>query len=381
MSYAIGSLFTGYGGLDIGVTTALDTPTRVAWTCDNNPDAAKIITRHHPDTPNLGDITTIDWATVEPVDVITGGSPCQDLSAAGRRAGMTTGTRSNLWVAMREAIATLRPRLVVWENVRGAYSAPADSGVEPCPGCVGDRPGVSMRALGRVLGDLSELGYDAVWHGLRAADVGAPHARLRVFVVAYPAGDPWRLAHRNDASTPDPASRRRHAHDPDLRGLPVTHTGGHDILPTPTARDYKGHNQRGDTSCLTGALLPTPRATDGTNGGPNQRGSSGDLMLPSAVHQLLPTAIANTTQWGTYAPAIEHWQNVTGHPVPPPTETGPKGGQRLSPRFVEWMMGLPPGHVTDTPITWNAQLRALGNGVVPQQAAEAVRYALSWCVS
>lgn len=408
MSCTIGSLFTGYGGLDMGVAAALG-ESRVAWTSDIDKGACKAIAHHHPDTPNLGDITTIDWATVEPVDVITGGSPCQDLSAAGQRAGMTTGTRSNLWVAMREAIAILQPRLVVWENVRGAYSAPADSGVEPCPGCVGDRPGVSMRALGRVLGDLSELGYDAVWHGLRAADVGAPHARFRVFVVAYPAGDPWRLAHRNDASTPDPASRRRREHDPDLRGLPVTHTGGHE-----------------------------PRATDGTNGGPNQRGSSGDLMLPSAVHQLLPTptasqfpsnkslspgaterpalsainqllptpsvadatgghatrsgthgtggpdlrtAIANTTQWGTYAPAIEHWQNVTGHPVPPPTEPAPKGGQRLSPRFVEWMMGLPPGHVTNTPITRNAQLRALGNGVVPQQAAEAVRYALSWCVS
>jgi DNA (cytosine-5)-methyltransferase 1 len=397
VSCTIGSLFTGYGGLDMGVAAALG-ESRVAWTSDIDKGACKAIAHHHPDTPNLGDITTIDWATVEPVDVITGGSPCQDLSAAGQRAGMTTGTRSNLWVAMREAIAILRPRLVVWENVRGAYSAPADSGVEPCPGCVGDRPGVSMRALGRVLGDLSELGYDAVWHGLRAADVGAPHARFRVFVVAYPQGSPWRLAHRNDASTPDPTSRRRREHDPDLRGLPVTHTDGHDILPTPTARDDKGHNQRGDTSCLTGALLPTPRATDGTNGGPNQRGSSGDLMLPSAVHQLLPTptasqfpsnkslspgaterpalgainqllptpsvadatgghatrsgthgtggpdlrtAIANTTQWGTYAPAIEHWQNVTGHPVPPPTETGPQGAQRLSPRFVEWMMGYP----------------------------------------
>jgi len=447
VSCTIGSLFTGYGGLDMGVAAALG-ESRVAWTSDIDKGACKAIAHHHPDTPNLGDITTIDWATVEPVDVITGGSPCQDLSAAGQRAGMTTGTRSNLWVAMREAIAILRPRLVVWENVRGAYSAPADSGVEPCPGCVGDRPGVSMRALGRVLGDLSELGYDAVWHGLRAADVGAPHARFRVFVVAYPAGDPWRLAHRNDASTPDPTSRRRREHDPDLRGLPVTHTDDH------------------NGASLTGALLPTPRATDGTNGGPNQRGSSGDLMLPSAVHQLLPTptasqfpsnkslspgaterpalsainqllptpsvadatgghatrsgnrkhelllpgvakqplptptasdtngagthgtggpdlrtTIANTTQWGTYAPAIEHWQNVTGHPVPPPTEPAPKGGQRLSPRFVEWMMGLPPGHVTNTPITRNAQLRALGNGVVPQQAAEAVRYALSWCVS
>jgi len=221
-----------------------------------------------------------------------------------------------------------------------------------------------MRALGRVLGDLSELGYDAVWHGLRAADVGAPHARFRVFVVACPAGDPWRLAHRNDASTPDPASRRRREHDPDLRGLPVTHTDDHDILPTPTARDDKGHNQRGDG--VAKQPLPTPTASD-TNGAGTHGTGGPDLR----------TAIANTTQWGTYAPAIEHWQNVTGHPVPPPTETGPEGGQRLSPRFVEWMMGLPPGHVTDTPITRNAQLRALGNGVVPQQAAEAVRFALT----
>lgn len=432
MSCTIGSLFTGYGGLDMGVAAALG-ESRVAWTSDIDKGACKAIAHHHPDAPNLGDITTIDWATVEPVDVITGGSPCQDLSAAGRRAGMTTGTRSNLWVAMREAIAILQPRLVVWENVRGAYSAPADSGVEPCPGCVGDRPGVSMRALGRVLGDLSELRYDAVWHGLRAADVGAPHARFRVFVVAYPAGDPWRLAHRNDASTPDPTSRRRREHDPDLRGLPVTHTDDHNgasltgaLLPTPTARDDKGHNQRGDTSCLTGALLPTPRATDGTNGGPNQRGSSGDLMLPSAVHQLLPTPTASQfpsnkslspgaterpalsainqllptplaqrttprggpnfhelvhgiTPWGRYSEAITHWERILGRPAPEPLTTSIKTGRpQLSALLVEWMMGLPAGHVTDIPNTSRVeQLKLLGNGVVPQQAAEAVRFALT----
>ncbi len=354
MTLRIGSLFTGYGGLDDGVRRAVGGT--VAWVSDIDPGACKILAHHHPDTPNLGDITGIDWSTVEPVDVLTGGFPCQDVSIAGRRAGIRPGTRSGLWEHFAYAIDQLRPRLVVIENVRGLLSTTAHSDVEPCPLCVGDDTDGALRALGAVLGDLADIRYDTVWHGLRAADVGAPHARFRVFVVAYPAGDPWRLAHRNDASTPDPASRRRREHDPDLRGLPVTHTGDH------------------NGASLTGALLPTPRATDGTNGGPNQRGSSGDLMLPSAVHQLLPTR-------GTYAPAIEHWQNVTGHPVPPPTETGPKGGQRLSPRFVEWMMGLPPGHVTDTPITRNAQLRALGNGVVPQQAAEAVRYALSWCVS
>lgn len=115
---------------------------------------------------------------------------CQDLSTAGRRAGMTDGTRSNLWVAMRDAIAALQPTYVVWENVRGALSAPASSVLEHCPGCMGDsrHRGPDLRALGRVLGDLAELGFDAEWHSLRAADVGACHGRFRVFVLAHAVG-------------------------------------------------------------------------------------------------------------------------------------------------------------------------------------------------
>src|SRR5690242_10955090 len=95
---------------------------------------------------------------------------------------------------MCDAIETIRPRLVVWENVRGAFSAEADSAVEPCPICVGDGGRVTLRALGRVLGDLAELGYDARWYGLRAADVGAAHGRFRVFLFATPAdavGSGW----------------------------------------------------------------------------------------------------------------------------------------------------------------------------------------------
>jgi DNA (cytosine-5)-methyltransferase 1 len=78
------------------------------------------------------------------------------------------------------------------------------------------------------------------------------------------------------------------------------------------------------------ALLPTPRHTDGTKGGPNQRGSAGDLMLPSAVQ---------AERWGAFAPAIARWEQVCG-PAPDPTErsSGKRGGQRLAPRFVEWMM-------------------------------------------
>lgn len=111
---------------------------------------------------------------------------CQDVSLAGRRAGMTEGTRSNLWGAMREGIAQLKPAFVAWENVRGVTSATAVSEMESEPGCVGGGDaGPVLRALGRVLGDLADLGFDAEWRGVQASDVGAPHRRLRIFVLAW----------------------------------------------------------------------------------------------------------------------------------------------------------------------------------------------------
>jgi DNA (cytosine-5)-methyltransferase 1 len=183
--------------------------------------------------------------------------------------------------------------------------------------------------------------------------------------------------------------------------------------------------------------MPTPRATDGTKGGPNQRGSSGDLMLPSAV-ALLPTPDANADKyringdsqqskslagmarreeisparhsrphicdsgigyhpdrrwpcntlallsenhalrWGDYAAAIARWEHVLGRPAPAPTQTSAKGNPQLSPAFVEWLMGLPAGWVTDVPgITRNEALKALGNGVVWQQAEAAIRFLLT----
>ena len=183
----IGSLFSGYGGLDLAVTQAFPGAT-VAWHCEFDEAPSTILKHHYPNVPNLHDVTQVDWKNVEPVDIITGGSPCQDLSTAGRRAGMTEGTRSNLWVNMLEAIAIMKPRLVVWENVQGALSAEAYSAsdVEPGQGLLGGGDG-HLRALGRVLGDLTEIGYDARWTTVRASDIGAPHRRARVFLIAYPA--------------------------------------------------------------------------------------------------------------------------------------------------------------------------------------------------
>lgn len=422
MSARIGSLFSGYGGLDLAVQSVYDA--EHAWFCEFDDAPSKILAHHWPDVPNHRDVTTVNWSTVEPVDILTGGFPCQDVSVAGRRAGMTDGTRSGLWSHMAHAIDVLRPQLVVIENVGGLFSANATSVMESHPLCLGDggtgSDTVLLRAVDAVLSTLSELGYDAEWTALRASDVGAAHGRLRVFITAHPAPDSSGGGSGRWATLPLASG-----------------TGGADVAPVrPDDRPHApGSAPR---------LMPTPRATDGTKGGPNQRGSSGDLMLPSAVAQLLPTpvsqpsgnspeehlrkkpgrdivtdlsiiaenglfetggrliptpSVADATggherrggargdelllkgmakeghlnRFGPYAAVIDRWARVIGRPAPDPTEPG-KNRPRLSSKFVEWLMGLDDGHVTDVGLTRNQQLKALGNGVVPLQCEAALRH-------
>jgi DNA (cytosine-5)-methyltransferase 1 len=186
----IGSLFSGYGGLDQAVMNV--TGATVAWHCEWDDAPSKILEKHFPNVPNYRDVSKVDFTQVEKVDILTGGFPCQDLSLAGKRAGLKEGTRSGLWSEFARAIDELEPKLVVIENVRGILSANAHSNLEQCEWCVGDGSGEpSLRALGAVLGSLSSLGangYDARWVGVRAADAGAPHNRFRVFIIAYPKG-------------------------------------------------------------------------------------------------------------------------------------------------------------------------------------------------
>lgn len=425
----IGALFAGYGGLDLAVEDVFGA--RPAWLSEFDKAPSKILATRYPDIPNHGDVTKIDWASVEPVDIITGGSPCQDLSHAGKRAGMKAGTRSGLWASMCDAIDIIRPSLVVWENVRGALSATAAAGdVESCEFCVGDPGEPPLRALGRVLGDLAELGYDAAWCGLRAADVGAPHGRYRIFVLAWPAADAddnrrrEQLASRLAAAQPwstDPAGAAPHAtvggRGPQRDvGLRAAGLGGQEaslrpgltwgsrewreltraevlagdwgdwptearLLKTPTSQlAENGGSQHPDKRKAGGHgptladevehLLPTPAVADAQGGRKTRSGArNGELLL---------NGLAAADAFGQYGPAITRWESVLGRPAPSPTEpTGKGGAQRLSPRFVEWMMGLPDGWVTDIDITRNEQLKALGNGVVPQQAAAALRHLAS----
>ena len=152
----VGSLFTGYGGLDMAVGGEL------SWYSEIEPAACQVLATQHPDVANLGDITQINWADVAPVDVLTGGYPCQPFSVAGNRKG--SNDVRHLWPYVRDAIAILRPERAILENVSGHLSL----------------------GFSEVLMDLAEIGFDAEWGTLRASDVGAPHQRNRLFIVAYP---------------------------------------------------------------------------------------------------------------------------------------------------------------------------------------------------
>ncbi|MDU6418811.1 MAG: DNA cytosine methyltransferase [Corynebacterium sp.] len=305
---------------------------------------------------------------------------------------MASGTRSGLWESMFAAIKTLRPRLVIWENVRGALTSGAFSLVEQESRLLGDRAdGPALRAAGRVVGDLAGLGYDSQWCVVRASDVGAPHQRERLFVTSHPAGEPWQL--RGIAGAGEAAGRGALGEP----GRPDRASGA--LIPTPTASDHKaGRHQEGTGMSLSQAvqMLPTPQATNAT------ASSTGyGANLHEVARELLPTPSASDaimglprmsgrppekatklatrieyTDFGMYAPAIARWEQVLSRPAPaptiPPTREG--GRARLSTKFVEWLMGLPDGHVTgeDLGLTREQQLRLLGNGVVPQQGAAAI---------
>lgn len=152
------SLFSGIGGLDLAIEAV--TGARLAWYSEVHPYAAAVMARHWPGVPNLGFVQDID-EYAQAVDLIAGGFPCQDTSQAGKREGLG-GSRSGLWYEQARVIRVLRPRFVFVENVAGLL----------------------VRGVDEVLGSLVELGFDAEWSTLRASDVGAPHERRRIFILA-----------------------------------------------------------------------------------------------------------------------------------------------------------------------------------------------------
>ncbi|TVL89816.1 DNA cytosine methyltransferase [Streptomyces sp. SAJ15] len=409
----IGSVCTGYGGLDEAVQQVFGG--QLAWAADVDPGACRIIAHRMPGVPNLGDITTLDWRQVEPVDIFIGGYPCQPFSLAGDLKG--TDDDRHLWPFIARALGVLRPRIAVFENVANHLRLGFDT----------------------VLCDLADLGFDVEWDVVRADEVGAPHQRRRLIVLATAPDTPgpglsgaWvrgrtteRSADIADASGQQPERRgesgvlgsaataqpgqghqwqragnsardRREAvadasdlgHErggstrggrpgPEDGRIPAAHAesiGRGEGRPEPArqqGRPGAAFRRRAATPDAQGRSRP-----DGPVGGPElqlvaEPGTSsrvGERRGTEGTDE--PGRGASVMEWGQYAPAVARWEGVTGRCAPRATDDR----RRLSPAFVEWMMGLPAGHVTDVPgLTRTQQLKALGNGVVPQQAVAAIR--------
>jgi DNA (cytosine-5)-methyltransferase 1 len=159
----VGSLFSGIGGFDLGLERS---GMRTVWVVENDPFCQFVLSKRFPNAERHSDVRHVSREVLEPVDVLCGGFPCQDISIVGNAyngAGID-GSQSGLWSEFARLIRELRPRYVAIENAQT----------------------LTVKGLDRVLSALASCGYDAEWSVLSAAAFGAPHIRERLIVLAYP---------------------------------------------------------------------------------------------------------------------------------------------------------------------------------------------------
>lgn len=304
------SICSGVGGLDKGLIDV--TGGRVVVHVEIDEAAQTVLRAHHPDVPILDDVRDPDaFLSFVGATWVTAGYPCQPFSEAGRRLG--NADPRHLWPYVRDVIRIVGPEFVLLENVRGHVK----------------------RGLPEVLADLAALGYTGVWTVVRASDVGAPHQRARVFV----------LARRSTVDYPEHQAGS-------------SHVDGHGAFTEVTPPKITPPGPR----------MPTPEAKLSLSGPDYARatrvGSGGD-DLTTATHRL-------GDDWGKFAPAVRNWEAITGTPAPWPPIMEILAGRALNPMLPEWMMDYPAGYVTGSAIGRGDMLRCLGNAVVPLQASYAV---------
>lgn len=364
MTLTIGSLFSGVGGLELGLEAALTDAghdVSTAWQVEIEDYPRAVLAKHWPHTDRrIRDVRLAHRTYATPageafvagalrrVDLVCGGFPCQDLSTAGRGAGLA-GERSGLWWQYWRIVRDLRPRIVVVENV-GA---------------------LLVRGLDTVLGSLAELGYDAEWGVFSAADVGAPHLRRRLAIVAHlpdADGAGW---HESESLTG--RSRAAVARDDGAAGT-VEHAGeggcplagwrwpggrgrafgdGADVAHT------DAHRREGLEACGAGAREPRGRDADGRHEDVADAGEArrDAHELPGecgAAHALPCVSRSGFRRWA--------WQRGPSEPRVGGAPDGPPS--RLD--VAAWEAGTPRTAPTDP--TTTPRLAALGNAVVPQWA-------------
>ena len=317
----IGSLCSGYGGLDMAVEAFYGAQT--AWMSDIDKSSSLVIDKRW-NLPNLGDLRKVDWSAVEPIDILTAGYPCQPFSNAGQRKGLND--PRHIWPDIKQIVSKLRPAVVILENVRGHLSL----------------------GFKEVLQDLTEIGYDAKWTIVRASDVGAPHRRERLFILAQP-------TNTNSVRSPlvrDESGKEGNQREPQFESKQL------------------GESITSHTNSPTNKQL---RRTHRTIYGEREEfidrtdreifRSSGETISDTNTEQL-------STNWQTQRLG---WRFETPFELSMRRTPNPLDQSKLNPIFVEYMMGLPEGWVTDLGLSRAQQFKLLGNGVVPQQAYEAIR--------
>lgn len=272
LSVRCGSLFSGIGLLDYGLTLA---GLEHAWLCEADPWRREILRARWPGVPVYDDVRAVDSSAAR-VDLLAGGFPCRGASTAGDRSGMDH-PETALWREMARIADELRPRYLLLENVANLLAVRGGS------------------AWGEVLGDLASLGYVVAWDCLPAAAFGAPHLRDRVFCVAAHADQEgwdggWPAAGQGLAGT----GRRQDAHG---RSAPDADWGepqlaSADARPAP---DTPG----------TCRVQSADEADPGDGGGRGGHGSGG----------------GGAPDWGSYAGAVHRWEEVAG-PAPEPLVRG-----------------------------------------------------------
>ncbi|CAB5223997.1 Dcm Site-specific DNA methylase [uncultured Caudovirales phage] len=305
----IGSLCTGYGGLDMAVEAVFNAET--VWVSEIDKYASQLI-KERFSVINHGDLKAINWHEVEPIDILTAGYPCQPFSHAGDRKGLND--ERHIFPYILEAISILRPKYAIMENVRGHLSL----------------------GFKEVLKGLAEVGYDAKWRIVRASDVGAPHRRERIFIIAYP-----QSTNSNSLGCSLVEHESGAQRDKGQSQFEPKHLGEQVAANSNNARriwDSQGSRGRLN-SRITSDSDWNEQSRDGQTSKLGSRfNSRADMCLQ--------------------------------------TPSNPLVDGKLNPKFVEYMMGLPEGWVTDCDISRAQQLKMLGNGVVPQQAQYAIQQLL-----
>lgn len=367
-------LCAGYGGLGLAVEAI--TGDKVAFFAEKEEAPSKILAHRFPGVPNIGDITTFDWAElIGKIDIISAGSPCQGISNAGNRKGLED-ERSALWFNVLDAVRTIRPRAFFFENVAS----------------------LRTRGLSVVTEGLAGIGYDFFWTCLRASEVGGGHHRNRMFGIAVPnaEGIGW-ASWRTESAELEGAIRCTSG---DGGQLPSdSYSKGLEVRGIEPSRDQCQATERGCSSAEDAHSSvglerspAAPREKEGGGHGPtlddevsfllpysNSLGRDGGTGELGESRRTEPEDGCDSPSewWGDYLAAIRRWESLSGTPAPAPTELGPRGGRRLTARFAEWLMGLPDGWVTDVPgLSRSDQLKAIGNGVMPLQAFTAYSHLL-----